>query len=183
MQIYTWCKTHQIDPTASLFCLTTWQKIRTLRDSGKHKDQGSLLPNTGAQCHQTFTVPRKPLPRKSTQQVSDQDPTKALPEYRLPLVLPFSLLIPIGLSSTAGPPKTRSTGRPQPSELASSPSASSSASTAPKHTSLILTRRMRLVRLGRRLLFGLWRVLLSRCLRRGCMMCWGWGGGTVYWGL
>jgi hypothetical protein len=97
MQIYTWCKTHQIDPTASLFCLTTWQKIRTLRDSGKHNDQGSLLPNTGAQCHQTFTVPRKPLPRKSTQQVSDQDPTKALPEYRLPLVLPFSLLIPIGL--------------------------------------------------------------------------------------
>jgi len=96
-QIYTWCKTHQIDPSASLLLATTWKPIRGLHNADRHEDHGSLLPTANSQCHRNFIVPRKPLPRKRTNQTPDHDPTKGLPEYRLPLVLPFSLLIPIGL--------------------------------------------------------------------------------------
>lgn len=45
----------------------------------------------------TYAIPRKPVPRTGTSGNFDHDPTKGLPEYRLPLVLPFSLLIPVGL--------------------------------------------------------------------------------------
>lgn len=55
------------------------------------------MPSNDTQSHQTFTVPRKPLPHTKPHQTPDDDPTKGLPEYRLPLVLPFSLLIPTGL--------------------------------------------------------------------------------------
>lgn len=48
----------------------------------------------------TFTIPRKPVPRQPGARIWKQngdDPTQALPEYRLPLAVPFSILVPIGM--------------------------------------------------------------------------------------
>jgi hypothetical protein len=75
----------------------TWERIRALHHADKHNDQGSLLPSNDTQFHQTFTVPRKPLLHTKPHETPDDNPTKGLPEYRLPLVPPFSLLIPTGL--------------------------------------------------------------------------------------
>lgn len=77
--------------------MATWKRIHILRNADKHNDHKSLLPTSDARSNQTFVIPRKPVPRKDTVRSLDHDPTKGLPEYRLPLVLPFSLLIPIGL--------------------------------------------------------------------------------------
>lgn len=67
-----------------------------LRNADKTNDQKSLLTSSPS-TKQTFVIPRKPLPSRGTNRSLTHDPTKGLPEYRLPLVLPFSLLIPIGL--------------------------------------------------------------------------------------
>jgi len=78
--------------------------MRTLHDAHKRNNDYAnfILPKTTTDVspQQPFIVPRKPLPRKGTHQsktIPDRDSTRGLPEYRLPLVLPFSLLIPIGL--------------------------------------------------------------------------------------
>jgi hypothetical protein len=78
-----------------------------LRNAEKHNDHKSLLPLTGARSNQTFTIPRKPLRRKDTTPSFEHDPTKGLPEYRPPLVLPFSLLIPIDLFIYGWSPERR----------------------------------------------------------------------------
>lgn len=68
-----------------------------LHGSHEHHDDKSLLPSSNFHPERTFAIPRKPLPRQVTSRSLDHDHTKALPEYRLPLVLPFSMLIPAGL--------------------------------------------------------------------------------------
>ncbi|KAI4112986.1 MAG: hypothetical protein LQ345_005950 [Seirophora villosa] len=78
-----------------------------LQISGPLQDKTWRLPHSKLHPSQgttdtkalIFTIPRKPVPprRAGTAHSLTHDPTKAIPEYRLPLTLPFSLLIPIGL--------------------------------------------------------------------------------------
>ncbi|KAL8992100.1 MAG: hypothetical protein Q9169_007373 [Polycauliona sp. 2 TL-2023] len=88
-KIYTYCKRHQIDPSAPVFARQTWRVPHGQTHLSTTGDTKALM----------FKIPRKPIPprRTGTAKSLTQDPTRALPEYRLPLTLPFALLIPIGL--------------------------------------------------------------------------------------
>lgn len=95
-KIYTWCKVHEVDPTSLRNTIQAW---RDFRKDKTMQGRGSLLPTSQS----LNSIPRKPVPKRTPtvkdihRQGSTIDPTKGLPEYRLPLVLPFSLLIPIGI--------------------------------------------------------------------------------------
>ncbi|KAL8838699.1 MAG: hypothetical protein Q9176_004939 [Flavoplaca citrina] len=88
-KIYKYCKKHQINPSAPVFARQTWRLPLNNTQCSQDTDTKALI----------FAIPRKPVPprRTGTARSLTHDPTKALPEYRLPLTLPFSLLIPIGL--------------------------------------------------------------------------------------
>lgn len=102
-KVYTYCKEHEVDPSS---LRNTFQAWKAYRHGAAKTDKGSLLPMSNSTPPPPFVVARKPLPgrsptiksikRRGTGK-SMKDPTKGLPEYRLPLVLPFSLLIPIGI--------------------------------------------------------------------------------------
>lgn len=68
-----------------------------MRTPDAPKAEKVLLPTVEALPTRTYAIPRKPVPRTGYSGNFDHDPTKGLPEYRLPLVLPFSLLVPVGL--------------------------------------------------------------------------------------
>jgi hypothetical protein len=94
-KIYTWCKEHEVDPNSLKKTWTSWKQYKGQR----HNDEKllpvastDLPPSTNTNRH---SIPRKPLP--PVRQPTGFDPSRGLPEYRLPLVLPFSMLIPIGL--------------------------------------------------------------------------------------
>lgn len=87
-RIYKWCKAQQIDPTASIFQKSTWKQFRGLGNLSTLVDANALIDVT-----QKPTGPKRTATNKSF----GHDHTKALPEYRLPLLIPFSLFIPIGL--------------------------------------------------------------------------------------
>ncbi|KAK4504157.1 hypothetical protein PRZ48_005073 [Zasmidium cellare] len=86
--IYTWCKVHEVGPSSLRNTFQAWKTFRKGDTTGRH----SLLPLSSPTS--PHTIPRKPVP---TRRGTVLDETKSLPEYRLPLVLPFSLLIPIGI--------------------------------------------------------------------------------------
>ncbi|KAK5945209.1 hypothetical protein PMZ80_002413 [Knufia obscura] len=105
-KIFNWCKAQQIDPTASIFKKSTWAPFQQLRHLSTLSDTNALLPNTGHEMsHSQATDPSKPtvmqriptFKRSNAKKSFSDDPTKGLPEYRLPLLVPFSLFIPIGL--------------------------------------------------------------------------------------
>lgn len=85
-KIYKWCKAQQIDPTASIFEKSTWVKLGGIRHMSTSADMNALIK----------AAPSGPK-RTATTRSFGFDPTRALPEYRLPLLIPFSLFIPIGL--------------------------------------------------------------------------------------
>jgi len=104
-RVYKWCKKHQIDPrssreTWSAFCPAWIPRRRKpvspeMLQASTEYDSG-LGPNI-------FLVPRKPVPfsppRPNIGRLR-RTPTGAaegIPEYRLPLIIPFSMLIPTGL--------------------------------------------------------------------------------------
>ncbi|KAF3941664.1 hypothetical protein ABW19_dt0205560 [Dactylella cylindrospora] len=98
-KIYAYCKEHTIDPSASIFSPTTWGLTHLQRKSRSEKVHVPVSTDALIQ-----RIPRKPVnpnPIPPSRRVSvksfTHDPTKALPEYRLPLILPTGLLIPIGL--------------------------------------------------------------------------------------
>lgn len=95
---YAYCKRHQIDPCASLFVKANWV-LPHRRGLPLHNDTTTLVPQPANL--EKFTIPRKPVPLRkrlsARHSLHDDDPTRALPEYRLPLALPFSILVPIGL--------------------------------------------------------------------------------------
>lgn len=101
-KIYTWCKVHEVDPSS---LRNTWQFWELFRSNRSKQEKGSLLPqlnSSASEAENRHSIPRKPLPhhigtmRRRGTSNSLVDNTKGLPEYRLPLVLPFSMLIPIG---------------------------------------------------------------------------------------
>jgi len=107
-KIYKWCKAQQIDPEAPVFEKSTWtafKKMRHLTATTESDMQVLPLnagPNGNQYQYQNPAQPRyaqapNPTMKRSATANSSYDPTKALPEYRLPLLLPFSLFIPIGL--------------------------------------------------------------------------------------
>ncbi|KJX97714.1 hypothetical protein TI39_contig468g00008 [Zymoseptoria brevis] len=94
-KIYTWCKEHEVDPNSLQKTWTSWKQYK----AGRPNDE-KLLPVTISDSPVSddpnrYSIPRNPLP--PVRQATGFDPSRGLPEYRLPLVLPFSLLIPIGL--------------------------------------------------------------------------------------
>lgn len=94
-KIYTWCKEHEVDPNSLQKTWTSWKQYK----AGRPNDE-KLLPVTISDSPVSndpnrYSIPRKPLP--PVRRATGFDPSCGLPEYRLPLVLPFSLLIPIGL--------------------------------------------------------------------------------------
>ncbi|KAF2170000.1 hypothetical protein M409DRAFT_64388 [Zasmidium cellare ATCC 36951] len=99
-KIYTWCKVHEVDPSSLRNTLQSWKTFRKGNDATTGRD--SLLP-LSTTPHSPHTIPRKPVPPRTTpgglprRTTTTLDDTKSLPEYRLPLVLPFSLLIPLGI--------------------------------------------------------------------------------------
>lgn len=130
-KIYTWCKVNEIDPSTSLrhSFLQSWKLLFQKNKKQNNNKQGKgnllLLLQRRQKSHSLPTkqdeetphsnIPRKPVPnrinsitRRGTNK-SFVDPTKGLPEYRLPLLLPFSMLIPIGkLLTSKKPPLTHS---------------------------------------------------------------------------
>lgn len=92
-KIYQWCKKNKVDPTASLLSAPTWWWLTTTRrtrgDSGNH----GLLPKYKSTAENP--VPLQTQRTSTNKSLSDE--TKGLPEYRLPLLVPFSLFIPVGL--------------------------------------------------------------------------------------
>lgn len=118
-KIYTWCKVNEIDPSTSLrhSFLQSWkllfQKNKKQNNNNKQgkgnlllllqrRQKSHVLPTKEDEETPHSNIPRKPVPnrinsitRRGTNK-SFVDPTKGLPEYRLPLLLPFSMLIPIG---------------------------------------------------------------------------------------
>lgn len=107
-KIYKWCKTQQIDPTAPLFKRSTWQPFRGMR---LLSDSKTLLPDSSLAPRITHnesrTLQRNQIQRSNTDKSFSHDPTKGLPEYRLPLLVPFSLLIPLGLFTYGWSAQTR----------------------------------------------------------------------------
>ena len=109
-RVYKWCKKHQIDPRSSrstwrAFRPAWWPRRRERVSPEMFKTTSTEYP--GAGDGQTFNlVPRKPVPMSPPTPPPQiigklrRAPTGAsegIPEYRLPLIIPFSLLIPIGL--------------------------------------------------------------------------------------
>lgn len=109
-KIYKWCKAQQIDPTASVFDKNTWTAFKKMRHLSTNSDSSrQVLPlNAGPMANGNETYQHQSYPtqlasfnptvqRSATNKSLSHDPTKGLPEYRLPLLVPFSLFIPIGL--------------------------------------------------------------------------------------
>lgn len=108
-KIYKWCKAQQIDPTASVFKRSTWRQFRGMRHLSDTKTllpDGSTYPAAsnptstsapGIVRKGTNASKRAGVQRSNTDKSFSHDPTKGLPEYRLPLLVPFSLFIPLGL--------------------------------------------------------------------------------------
>ena len=94
---FAYCKKHNIDPCASLFDKKNWiLPHRRVPLSGDPEAPQHVQSNAD-----NFIIPRKPVPSRSTihqRQQPNDDPTAALPEYRLPVAMPFSILVPLGLS-------------------------------------------------------------------------------------
>lgn len=114
-KIYKWCKTQQIDPTAPLFKRSTWQPFRGMRHLS---DSKTLLPDSSRDPTSTSAPPitrdetrisqRNQIQRSNTDKSFSHDRTKkSLPEHRLPLLVPFSLLIPLGLFTYGWSVQTR----------------------------------------------------------------------------
>ncbi|KAK5074401.1 hypothetical protein LTR64_006455 [Lithohypha guttulata] len=96
-KIYKWCKAHQIDPTLSVFEKSTWTQFRGMRHLSS-TDGDALITNNNHNTNDTNNrSPYANVKRAATNRSLTHDSTLALPEYRLPLLLPFSLFIPIGL--------------------------------------------------------------------------------------
>ncbi|CZT14532.1 related to multidrug resistant protein [Ramularia collo-cygni] len=102
-KIYKWCKEHAVDPSS---LKKTRQYLKVYRNEDAENEQQRVLPlgsDDRSPRSSQHTIPRKPVPqeeasvRRRGSTRSNFDPTRGLPEYRLPLVLPFSLLLPIGL--------------------------------------------------------------------------------------
>lgn len=103
-RVYKWCKKHQIDPRSTR---STWAAFRPSWFPGRRHRRSAgpemLKMNTeyagGGAGGNFFLVPRE-APSPPRPGVLRRTPTGAaegIPEYRLPLIIPFSLLIPIGL--------------------------------------------------------------------------------------
>lgn len=91
-KIYNWCRVRQIDPSASIVAKDTWSPLRNLRHRSA-TDANAPLSAAGTESG----IPREPTVGRSNTESFSRDPTEGLPEYRLPLLVPFSLFIPIGL--------------------------------------------------------------------------------------
>lgn len=105
-RVYKWCKEHEIDPRSSR---STWAAFRPSwlpRRRAKVSPEMFKLDTgySGAGARgDVFLVPRKPIPASppppeiGTLRRVPTGAAEGIPEYRLPLIIPFSLLIPIGL--------------------------------------------------------------------------------------
>lgn len=105
-RVYKWCKKHQIDPRSSR---STWIAFRPswFPRQGQQVNPDMFKLDTGyagaGAGGDFFLVPRKAVaasPPPLNVGKLRRAPTGAsegIPEYRLPLIIPFSLLIPIGL--------------------------------------------------------------------------------------
>ena len=92
-KVYSYCKEHDVDPTS---LRSTWIALKCAFGKGPGPGEAAFLA-AKAGPRRMSTIKRKPVPGGLSRQGTFKDPTLGLPEHRLPLVLPFSLLIPIGL--------------------------------------------------------------------------------------
>ncbi|KAK5717663.1 hypothetical protein LTR17_015928 [Elasticomyces elasticus] len=101
-KVYRWCMKHTIDPRSTG---STWVALRPAWFALSGRPLHGELLGYGRPydevTNERFCVPRKPLPvMLARPDMLGRIPTNAesgIPEYRLPLVVPFSFLIPVGL--------------------------------------------------------------------------------------
>ena len=106
-RVYKWCKKHRIDPRSNR---STWAAFRPPWFPRRRQ---KVTPETfkmnteyggAAGGGNLYLVPRKPLnapspppPNVGRLRRAPTGAAEGIPEYRLPLIIPFSLFIPIGL--------------------------------------------------------------------------------------
>ena len=97
-QVYAYCKKNDINPNAPIFSKTTWRFPKNPEISEKWMTSPEP-PSSLVRRRSAPGPPQRQATNKSTKSNKSlsHDSTKALPEYRLPLTLPFGLLVPIGL--------------------------------------------------------------------------------------
>ncbi|KAK3721087.1 hypothetical protein LTR37_003377 [Vermiconidia calcicola] len=97
-KVYKWCKEEQVDPTSVRGTWAAMSGFFRFRRQSAEEDTEMLTATAKEEqlAYQPYHVPARQPTHPGIRRV-DTDPTKGLPEYRLPLVLPFSLLLPIGL--------------------------------------------------------------------------------------
>lgn len=109
---YRWCSKHQINPRSNQ---STWAAVRPVWLSRSRpraqkakaevfKMDIEYVGACGTGCSNVFLVPLEPMHASPTTASDVRNPCRAptntsegIPEYRLPLIMPFSLLIPLGL--------------------------------------------------------------------------------------
>lgn len=101
-RIYSWCKEHAVDPSSLRKTGQYWRSYRN-GDAEQEKNKNPSVSNNAVDHSSQSMFPGKPISigqgslGRTNATKSNSDATRGLPEYRLPLVLPFSLLLPIGL--------------------------------------------------------------------------------------
>lgn len=96
-KVYSYCKEHEVDPSS---LRSSWLALNAAFGKGPGLREAAFV--AGEEGQRMSTIRRKPVPgfelRRQGTSKSFKDPTLGLPEHRLPLVLPFSLLVSPTLS-------------------------------------------------------------------------------------